>query len=285
MRAHRLATSYFSIDLELPDIDKNAVWKIVKSHEVVKSQIPLPLVETPAAKQMRTAAFLAILSSELSAHIFQPTYILEMSGEFSEYLLDLANKQPQHGSLLRSVLAATLAEDERTLRATRRANAAVNSIFTHVGGLLADQPQKDRFKVELGEFCKQACDLWQHIQTFQEMVTTNFNLYESTDWKILEFNPPTSSDLGAKAKPNSNASPQATKKKPATPEPPPAVECAVWPRFVILDTVEETLTAGYALSEGQVKAGKAEEKAQQARGLHREARLKSRAASTAERGV
>src|SRR4051812_19373553 len=105
--------------------------------------IPLPPVETPVSKRMRMAAFLAVLSSELSNHVFQPTYILEMSGEFSRYLSELARKNWQHESLLRSVLTSTLTAEERESAARRRVDVVVRNVLACMEGLLVDQPRKD----------------------------------------------------------------------------------------------------------------------------------------------
>ena len=141
-----------------------------------------------------------------TAPVFQPTYILEAPGESSQYLSDVARKHRQHESLLCSVLTETLTAGEQRMKARSRVNTAAKNVFACMEGLFVDQPRKDRFKSELEEFCRQACDLWQYIQTLEEIVTLSFDLYGSTDWKVLEFNLPMSSGTGPKANPSGSAS-------------------------------------------------------------------------------
>lgn len=73
-----LAEKNFGVDLGA----EGARWHSLRHHKAVKDKTCLPSTDTPIAKKMKTAAFLAVLSSELSEHIFLSTYILEEAGEF-----------------------------------------------------------------------------------------------------------------------------------------------------------------------------------------------------------
>jgi len=225
---------------------------------------------------MRTAAFLAVLSSELSDHIFLSTYILENAGEFQRFLTSLAEREPELESHLRSVLLKAHLGKDRQSKADRCIETAVKNVFECVQGLFPHEPKRGSFRSDLESICKQACTFWQYIQTLDDSITPNYSLF-TPEFKILDFpSPPPQSARNPKAPPNGSTPAQGQKTKLPINDPKLVPERVVWPSLV---TEEASLTHGYALSEDQVKKGKDEEKTEMARSSRRETRRKSRAAS------
>jgi hypothetical protein len=274
-QAFELAKKNLSVDLGA----ESARWNGLRHHKAVKDKICFPSTDTPIAKQMRTAAFLAVLSSELSEHIFLSTYILEEAGEFQGVLTRLADREPELESHLRSVLLKAHLDEDKQSMARSRTETAVKNVFECVEGLFLHGPERKSFRSDLEAICKQACDLWQYIQTLDDRITPNDSLFMSK-LKILDFSsPPPQSARTSKALPNVGTPTQGPKTELPTNDPQLVPERVVWPSFV---TEEASLTHGYALSEDQVKKGKDGEKAEMARSSRREARRKSRATSMTE---
>ncbi|KAK0620211.1 hypothetical protein B0T14DRAFT_496789 [Immersiella caudata] len=273
-QAFELAKKSLDVDLGA----ESARWNGLRHHKAVKDKICFPSTDTPIAKMMRTAAFLAVLSSELSEHIFLSTYILEEAGELQGFLTSLAEREPELESHLRSVLLKAHLDEDKQSMAGSRTETAVKNVFECVEGLFLHRPQRESFRSDLEAICKQACDLWQYIQTLDDSITPNDGLF-MLKLKILDFSSPPQLARNSKAPPNGGTSTQGPKTKLSTNDPQLVPERVVWPSLV---TEEASLTHGYALSEDQVKKGKDEEKAEMARWSRREARRKSRATSMTE---
>ena len=257
-------------------------WKALRGHLVVKDRIPLPF-NSPSARNMRMAAFLAVLAFELSTHVFLPTYLLEQPTKLCDFLSDLAGTQPPLEAHLRSVLLKAQSEQDREAKANRQVETAVQSIIACAP--FPEGPKKEIFRTELKTLCQKACRLWLHMQSLNEMVMTDYDMDELDCWKPLDFSSPPLADQPSAASSGSgsgNAATKAAKKAQAASDRQPRPERAVWLRLLAKGAEEEILTDGYALSEGHIKKANEEEKAEAERGSRRESRRKSRAASASE---
>ncbi|KAK0716131.1 hypothetical protein B0H67DRAFT_257552 [Lasiosphaeris hirsuta] len=272
-RAFELANQYFSNDLGVD----GGRWNVLKGHKAVKDKISLPSADTPTAKKMRMGAFLAVLSSELSEHVFLPTYVPGAAGEFNRFLVDLAISEPELGAHLRSVLLKAHQEDNKRLMTRKHIQIATKNVFGCLEGPFSDRPEGRNFETDVEAICKEACDLWQYVQTLDESVTPSDGLFESS-FKIINFSSLPLSVHNQRARSSGGTPAKISKTKLPANEPQSAPGRVVWPSLVIED---EILTSGYALSEDEVKEGKDEEKAE-ARLSRREARRKSRAPSMTE---
>ncbi len=278
-QAFDLAKKYFSIDLGVD----GGHWNVLKAHKAVKDKVPLPSADTETAKTMRMAAFLAVLSSELSEHVFLPTYVLGEAGEFDQFLVDLAKNEPGLESHLRSVLLKAHKKADKESMASKRIKTAARKVLECLEAPFRDRPEWNTLRADLEGICRQACDLWQYVQTLEDSVTPSDELYNG-GFEIIEFPSPSPSSRNQKSQSNGSKSAQVSKTKLPANEPRAAPEKVVWPSLII-DDEDEPLANGYALSEEQMKKGKAEEKAEMAWGGRREARKKSRAVSMTENKV
>jgi hypothetical protein len=288
--ARTLAETYFGVDVTPKIFEDAAFWDKLKAHTQLKNDIPLPLSNTPSAKHMRIAAFLTILSSELSDQLFQPTYVLESGEELSDLLSELAKDDALRGSYIRSVLLGTL-QDYQKSQAQARANRTAQKVFAHFDSLFSSIEQRDRFKTALQKFCSTACGEWQHIQRVDDKIEFTFHLAEPfCNWKPFVSKASAESTPKQQSNGNGNGStsgPSSSKKSQAPSKPPQeatpdVLDVVVWPGFYVVDSsgTETGLTPGYALYDGQVASAKAEEKAQLALGHHRTIRQNNRRSRT-----
>jgi hypothetical protein len=283
-QACKLTVTYFGGDFGGDIQAQKPRWKILRAHLMVKDRIPLPL-NSPSARNMRMAAFLAVLSFELSTHVFLPTYLLDPPTQLCKFLSDVADAQPPLEAHLRSVLLKAQSEPDRKAKANRKVESAVQSIMECAP--FPEGPQKENFRSELKTLCRKACELWLHMQSLNEMVVPDYDIDELDCWKPIDFGSPPLADHASAASSGGSGNATTTTKAPkktraASDQQQLRPERAVWPRLLAKGAEEEILTDGYALSEGQIKKANEEEKAEAERGSKRESRRKSRAASASE---
>lgn len=154
--------------------------------------IPLPHSNSPAAKQMRTAALLAVLARQLDSLIFQPNYIL---GNFDEthirsLLVELATRESKKESFCRALLLSYQAI-EQAANAADRVEDVVSEVSSFVQQMLTP-PQVERFEKGLKYVVEQALGAWRVAQYSQEKFEPMFVLNhpgENTEhcWKALQF--------------------------------------------------------------------------------------------------
>ncbi len=154
--------------------------------------IPLPHSNSSAAKQMRTAALLAVLARQLDALIFQPNYIL---GDFDEthirsLLVELATRESKKESFCRALLLSYQAS-EQAANAAERVYDVVSEVSSFVQQMLTP-PQLEKFEKELKDVVEQALGAWRVAQLSQEKFEPMFMLDHPDDdlkycWKALQF--------------------------------------------------------------------------------------------------
>lgn len=228
---------------------------------------------------MRTAAFLAILSSELSTFVFQPSYALEFD-EIADFLHGVASRNPALEAHLRSVLLRAQPETERKSEAEQRANVAAQEVIRYLKGMLNEQDEGQLYS-ELGTLCSQASKLWQTIQTLDRSFITVMKLDGIPDprsWKILDFSEGPAQEASSRDQQSRDTSSTRGGKAKAAADPVPVAERVIWPSLIIGGPTDEIVAAGYALSDSQMSAARAEK----TKSPHRDTRSRQRARSIAE---
>ncbi|KAK3293601.1 uncharacterized protein B0H64DRAFT_477115 [Chaetomium fimeti] len=276
--ARSLAEAYFG-DIPHQIRSNAALWDKIKEHRAVDKVIPLPLSDSPAANQMRTAAFLAVLAHEMDGHIFQPTYLLPDNAGLNIFINNLADDDSESEAHLRSVI---LRLTESLSDETNAGNPAVGRISTVVANVckyvLHLIPEKSRsgFKDRLKTLCTEACEQWKFIQRLDGNIDADFDdaaearpLYPPNTTSPPPSDPNTNQHPNAKPRPNGNNTNQSSNNhKRSNSNPTPTTTdltdaVVIWPAFYNQSThALETLVQGYLLTAGQVAVAKAEEKAQ-----------------------
>ncbi|KAK0665378.1 hypothetical protein QBC41DRAFT_327930 [Cercophora samala] len=168
--AVKLAETYLCDDLPLNGVN----WSAIKSHTAlnVTDQIfPLPVSNSPIAKHMRVAAFLAVLGYEMRNSIFQPVYLLHDSSEFNEFLDNLAEENEEAEAHLRSVLFRTLSEYKINTDSvgTKCTQSVVGTVASCTEGFVLEA-KRQPFVSELKAYCAKACKEWEYIQRLERRV-------------------------------------------------------------------------------------------------------------------
>ncbi|PHH58492.1 hypothetical protein CDD82_2949 [Ophiocordyceps australis] len=265
----------------------------MRNHNLVKRAIPLPLSNSPAARQMRVAAALAIMADSLAQYILQPTYLLRDSNELSDLLAGLSIEDPAREAYVRAVLLSVSPDRQEQNRRTRCGHAVVD-VLSYTASLLSSPERIDDLRAALEAMCEQVCAEWSHVQALAERVETSFDTYESHEWRCLglsehdrrssmgtmtaAMSPRTRSSTVVSPKP---ATLNGTTDEAARSEASLArddVQAAVWPAFVVYrDSATELLEKGFALTEAQTRLAQEEEVAGQ--GKRRAARVAARRAN------
>ncbi|KAK4464653.1 hypothetical protein QBC42DRAFT_220328, partial [Cladorrhinum samala] len=187
-----LAETFFGIDFPsalLITGSEISQWDALKDHRAVR-QIPLPLSNSPTAKHMRVAAFLAVLSHEFRKHVFQPTYLLKDSKELNSLLSKLAQTHPEEESYLRSVLLRTTNQwapgNARAVTSSCLA-AVLDSIEGLCGRLMKWHPKRDLFALQLEKHCRAVVEHWGSVQRLEDRVEFDTEAEEANEreWKPL----------------------------------------------------------------------------------------------------
>jgi hypothetical protein len=291
-QAFALARKHFYREVE--DIGSNSFWGTIGDHVTVKDKIPLPLSNTEVARQMRTAVFLVILSSALSDYVFQPSYALDVD-ESPDFLHKIAAKDPPLGTHLRSVLLRAQSETERTSEAERRTEMALQAVMDCLDGMLSEEDEGP-LRNELGRICKGASALWQGIQALDQTIVAVMELEDipdQRDWKILDFGGRAAKDATTTTSSGSRDQQSGDTlaargggggggegKGKATAGPAPVAERVIWPSLVIGGSPDRIVMAGYALSDGQIRAARTEK----TMSPHRDNRSRRRTGSMEKHG-
>ncbi|KUI72983.1 Myosin-11 [Cytospora mali] len=181
-----LAEKHFSADLDDVVLRDPSCWANLRSSEYLKHavRIPLPQSNSTAAKQMRIAAVLAVLSRALTKHIFRPSYLVENDTELAKALRDLEAVSPAQELHTRSTLLAVLPEREKR-NAARRVKAVVREVSYLVQHLLSAL-QYEAFCTALEASCELACRQWGRIQNATMKIEPYFGPpYDDFDWQVL----------------------------------------------------------------------------------------------------
>lgn len=184
-----LVETQFRQDLDHSVLTDESCWANLRQSEYLKHarQIPLPQSNSPAAKQMRVAAVLAILSRALHRYIFRPVYLTE-NGSGDEGIVNMlraiACGDAAREEHTRATLLAMLPEKQRAA-AAKRVSVVVREVSWSVQHLLSAL-QYEAFCTGLEAACKLACVQWMRIQLAQMKIEPYFGPpFDDFDWQIL----------------------------------------------------------------------------------------------------
>ncbi|KAK0705574.1 hypothetical protein B0H67DRAFT_649888 [Lasiosphaeris hirsuta] len=303
-KARNVAEQFFGVDFTEETLADLTSWETLRKHDAFdRNMIPIPLTNSVVGKQMRTAAFLAIIAVELSRYIFQPVYIVEDADELCEALSDLAKDATEQEAYVRSVLLAAFRGKQAQDALQRRLDRTADTIFSFVGGLFGSSAAKGALRMSLGDLCREASIEWQRIQSLKEKIEPSFRFFHSDDdeWKPLVFKTPgLVSPASPKAQLQNSPTPKAPNKrsakqgqqqaaKPDEETAPDLADAVIWPSFWVASLLqyddETALARGYVLCESQIATAKEEEKTQVVPGTRRAARRDVRRARTMSTGV
>ncbi|OIW32320.1 hypothetical protein CONLIGDRAFT_553046, partial [Coniochaeta ligniaria NRRL 30616] len=184
-----LVETQFRQDLDHSVLTDESCWANLRQSEYLKHarQIPLPQSNSPAAKQMRVAAVLAVLSRALHRYIFQPVYLTEI-GAGDEGIVNMlraiACDNATREEHTRATLLAML-PDKQKAAAAKRVATVVREVSWSVQHLLSAL-QYEEFCTGLEMACKLACVQWMRIQMAQMKIEPYFGPpHYDFDWQIL----------------------------------------------------------------------------------------------------
>lgn len=210
-----LCEQHFSQDLDTSILRDPSCWANLRAADHLRHQamrIPLPRSNTPAAKQMRTAAVLAALSRSLARHVFRPSWAIDGGGADADAALGsllrgLEAASPDHERHLRGALLAAAAtvfptrggkEEEGKggegqthagkahAAPTRRRAAAVVREVTFLVQHLLSALQYGAFLEGLEACVALACDRWARLQGASMKIEPYFGPpYDDFDWQVL----------------------------------------------------------------------------------------------------
>jgi predicted nucleic acid-binding Zn-ribbon protein len=184
-----LVETQFRQDLDPSVLSDNSCWVNLRQSEYLKDarHIPLPQSNSPAAKQMRVAAVLAVLSRSLHRYIFRPVYLADdSSGDdcIVGLLRAIARDSPTREEHARATLLAML-PDKQKAAAAKRVSAVVREVSWSVQHLLSALQYED-FCTGLETACKLACVQWLRIQMARMKIEPYFGPpYDNWDWQVL----------------------------------------------------------------------------------------------------
>ena len=304
-KAREFIEGSFGVDFPQDILGDAELWEGIRNHKGSKGII-IPLSNTMAARQMRVAAALAILSTELSLFIFQGTYSIGSTDELSVLLNKLAAKDPEAESHLRSVLLAATPESQYEENAEEWGKKAVKSLTTIMKPLFQKgSPDRARFRDGLQDICDQALALWRSAQRVEGRVMPDFELeYDGEEPVTLVFQLATLTEtFGKNPHQNGtypplsngnqiNGTDKTSQGNHSKPPPqslvtsPPEPYVVVWPEFyTVTGDQQVSLTPARVVSQAHLNAAREEEKARidaNSRRTQRGNQRKARTMSTSE---
>ncbi len=183
-----LVESAFRQDLDEAVLTDSSCWSNLRTSEYLRHarQIPIPQTNTPAAKGMRIAAVLAVLSRALHKYIFRPVYLVEHDDGIVQLLREVEESDPSGEVHFRSTLLRLLPERQRA-SGVKRVAAVVREVSWLVQHLLSSL-QFDAFRSRLEAACRMACTEWMRIQLAKMKIEPYFGPpYDDYDWQVLEL--------------------------------------------------------------------------------------------------
>ncbi|KAM0509111.1 hypothetical protein D7B24_008102 [Verticillium nonalfalfae] len=216
--ARSLAVAHVGIDLDDAVLSDPEKWAGLKTQDEKRNlSIPLPRSNTPAAKLMRVASFLAVLSRQLELYMFQPTYFVTENNELSDLILYMKDKtQANH---LRSVLLRASPDEHGEAQARR----VVDGVYKCVEPLLRQRDSLS-FRASLEKVCREISEMWETFQRYTLLVTADLEIDPEylDDWKSFPNIVPPASET--------QRSPNRQSVQPSGPISGESI--AIWPTFI-----------------------------------------------------
>jgi predicted nucleic acid-binding Zn-ribbon protein len=263
--------------------------------------IPLPQTNSPAAKQMRIAVILSLLSRSLHTHIFRPVYLTSTPEDPLPHILRaIALSNPAHEEHTRATLLAMLPAERQRAFGVKRVAAVVREVSYAVQHLLTAL-QYEAFCVGLEQVCKLACAQWMRIQLGKMRVEPYFGPpFGDFDWQVLplpafegggeeggerddlvvEVGRPVDDGQVVEDKLEAVTSPGPMEDGDVGPD---DIMLVVWPSMCVVENGElESITQGLVISKDQVRTATDEVRG---RGRQRPGAKRARTLSMPGRGV
>ncbi|KAJ5732967.1 hypothetical protein N7533_013414 [Penicillium manginii] len=159
-----------------------------KALTVGDNPVPLPLSNSTAAKGMRLAIILSVLSREIDKNIFQPNYLIpDERLDFKKILSHLATTEKEKESFCRSMLLSiNLESQQRSLQ--KRVQSVIQNVSFYITGLLSEY-QTRNFLERIRSICQKAIDVWLPIQRAQAKYESDFvpREWDDEEWCLFEF--------------------------------------------------------------------------------------------------
>lgn len=245
--AHRLAHDFFGQSMLEPQAMRGKSWEHFTKHRSLAG-IPLPLSNSDAARQMRTAAVLRLMAEAACEYIFQPVYLAENGTEVAEILSQVSSS---HAQWIRRVLLSTDREGQ-AFNGTKRASAAAEDIIELVGSLIFSPDDNQAFNTAVHKWYGKACKVWMIIQQlerrFEAQYEPHFDSQGSFACKPLPdlLHKDTSSAEGA---PSASKSESEHKARLVMED----IAVEVWPEFIATNRERQVMRvlSGYVLTRAQ----------------------------------
>ncbi|KAJ9489337.1 hypothetical protein VN97_g3948 [Penicillium thymicola] len=138
---------------------------------------PLCASNSDAAKGMRLAVMLGILSREIDKEIFQPSYFPSETGNFRMSLNKLAKSDNEKEHFYRSVLLS-IDRDGQEVELQSRAKSVVQNVSHYLYELLSTA-QYGELKERIKNVVDRAIEVWRPIQNSTKRYETEF---DPVDW-------------------------------------------------------------------------------------------------------
>lgn len=286
-RIASLIETTFRQDLSPSTLSDESCWTNLLQSPHTR-HIPLPRTNTPAAKQMRIAVILSLLSRSLHAHIFRPVYLT--SGEESllpQILHTIGVSNPSHEEHTRATLLAMLPGEKQRAFGSKRVAAVVREVSYAVQHLL-NALQYEAFCNGLEQVVKLACGQWMRIQTGKMRVEPYFGPpFGEFDWQVLPLPVFEERDdlVVEVGRPVEDGQEAVTDSRVVEDEEvgPDDIMLVVWPSMCVVENGElESITQGLVISKDQVRAATDEVRG---RGKQRPGAKRARTLSMPGRGV
>jgi len=181
-----LVESHFKQNLEDSVLADASCWDNLRNSEHIQrpTKIPIPQSNSPAARAMRIAAVLALVSRTLHKYIFRPLYIIDGDEELTAMLREAEKDNAVREMHTRATLLAMLPTRQHD-SAKRRVHHVVREVSWVVQHLLSALAY-EAFCTRLGQVCALACTQWRRIQEARMKIEPYFGPpYDEFDWQKL----------------------------------------------------------------------------------------------------
>lgn len=156
----------------------------IQEESVQGHSVPLCASNSDAAKGMRLAVILSVLSREIDKEIFQPSYFPSETGYFRMTFNSLVENDIEKEQFYRSVLLS-IDCDGQEAELQSRAMAVVQNV-SHFFDELLSNAQYSELKEKIKNIVDRAIDTWRPIQHAAKRYETDFDV---ADWAHDEDSP------------------------------------------------------------------------------------------------
>lgn len=153
----------------------------------MKADFPLPPSNSQEAKNMRSAATLAVLARSINTHLFSSTYLLSNDTDMRRVLLLEAESDDEKEMLSRALLLS-IQKSEQTQNAEERVSAVMNEVI-NVVQKLAPASVTEKLGSRLMPVVERTMRTWWRIQRCKSKLEADidYNSIDGWEWGTLSF--------------------------------------------------------------------------------------------------